>query len=87
MAIGIFLIGVDEIDTVLAIRTALISNSLISDGGKTTVNYTSDGLTVTKQFTIPPIQLLRECNDFLRKADPDTYGRKVTRTRPRYYGY
>jgi hypothetical protein len=84
MASLIFLQGVDEVDTVLSIRTAIISGNFVENGGLTVVSWNSENTSVTKQWAINPLRLLEECNKFLQEADPATYGRRVTRTRPAY---
>jgi len=84
MALGIFIVGVDEIDTILSIRSSIINGSFVENGGLTVVSWSSEGSAVTKQFAMSQKDLLLECNAFLKAADPTTYGRKVTRTRPSY---
>lgn len=73
--------SVDEVDDVLAIRTKAIA--LLKEGA-TTVSWNSESVGVSKQITMPVAEVLRETLLFLRQADPETYGRNIKRTAPRY---
>jgi hypothetical protein len=77
MALGLFIAGVDTVEDVIAIRTTAIN--LLKEGS-TTTSWSSEGTSVTKTFTLPVRTVLEECNWFLSKYDPATYGRKVKRT-------
>lgn len=82
MAVGIFLAGLDSVDDVIAIRSAIITGNFTTTGGLTTTSWTSEGTTVTKQWAISPMLLLQECNDFIRQNDTGSYGRIIRSTRP-----
>lgn len=44
----------------------------------------NEGTSARKAFGMPLRELMAETLAFLRLADPETYGRRVTRTRPGY---
>lgn len=81
MPMGLFLQGVDTEEDVIAIRNTALT--LIREGS-TTTSWSSEGTSVTRQFTLPVRSVLEECNWFLSKINPEKYGRKVKRTAPYY---
>jgi hypothetical protein len=78
--IGIFQVGIDEIADVLEIRAAAME--VLKAGGTVLTSWSSEGTSVTKVTGMSVSTIIQEANDFLQRADPDTYGRRVTRTRP-----
>lgn len=82
MAMGLFVVGIDEVDDVLEIRRTAIEQ--LANGGLVLTNWSSESTSVTKVQGISLSTLIQECNAFLQIADPDTYGRRITRTRPFY---
>jgi hypothetical protein len=64
MATGIF-VGIDK-NTILRIQARAIEFFL---EGKTTMSYADAGTSVSKQFSMPPDQVLDECNYALRRID------------------
>lgn len=64
MAIGIF-VGLDKKD-ILTIQKRAIEFFM---EGKTTMNYSDAGTSVSKQFTMSPDQVMDECNYALRRID------------------
>ena len=79
MAKGIF-IGLDESD-LLAIRAKAVA--MLTEG-KTIMSYTDSGTSVSKQFAMPPAEVLAECRMALQQLDPDTYGTRVVALRTDY---
>lgn len=79
MAIGIFLSGVDSIEDVLAIRATAME--AIRNGTEIS-SWSSEGTSVSKVLTLPATKILEECNAFLKKEDPATYGYLIKRTSP-----
>ena len=73
MAQGIF-IGLTECELLDLKSKAL---QLIMDG-KTLMSYSDSGSSVTKQFAMPPKEMLGEAMYALSKLDPDTYGKSIT---------
>lgn len=61
---------------VLEIRTQ--ARALVAEG-KTLMTWSSGNTTTGKQLTMPIKEVLEECRYALRRIDPDTYGRHVTR--------
>jgi len=72
----LFIIGVDTIDDVTAIREQVLS--VLRVGGTTITGWSSEGTSVTKTQGFSLSRILDECNWFL---DP---GRRVTRTSPAF---
>jgi len=73
--------AVDTEEEVLAIRTR--AKELLTEGA-TTISWNSEGTSVNKTITMPIKQVMEETLLFLRKVDPDTYGKSIKRTVPRY---
>jgi hypothetical protein len=73
MASGLF-IGLTETQ-LLALRDKAVA--LITEG-KTVMSYSDSGSSVTKQFALPPKEMLGEALYALSKLDPDTYGKSIT---------
>jgi hypothetical protein len=73
MASGLF-IGLTECQ-LLALRDKAVS--LITEG-KTVMSYSDSGSSVTKQFALPPKEMLGEALYALSKLDPATYGKSIT---------
>ena len=69
MASGIF-IGLTETE-LLAIKAKAVA--LITEG-KTLMSYSDSGSSTTKQFSMPPKEMLTEALWALRALDPETYG-------------
>jgi hypothetical protein len=76
MAQGLFTVGftLEEIQKIQAKAKALVLE------GKTIMQWGEGGTSSQKQFTMPVEKVLDECRYALRRLDPDTYGRRVTRT-------
>ena len=79
---ALFDINVDDVDTVLAIRTRALE--LLKEGAAT-MQWTSEGTSVSKQFVLPVSEVLQETLDYLREYDPDLYGKQIKRMSPYYY--
>ena len=77
MAKGIF-VGLPESD-LLAIRDAAVADIKT---GRVITSYTDSGTSVSKQYAMPPKEMLEEATYALRQLDQDTYGQsiKVIRT-------
>jgi monoamine oxidase len=73
MASGLF-IGLTE-SQLLALRDKAVS---LMTEGKTVMSYSDSGSSVTKQFALPPKEMLGEALYALSKLDPDTYGKSIT---------
>mgnify|MGYP003333571821 CR=1 FL=1 len=73
MASGIF-IGLTE-DELLAIKAKAVA--LITEG-KTTMSYSDSGSSASKQFAMPPKEMLSEAMFALSRLDPETYGTRKT---------
>lgn len=71
MASGIFF-GLTECQ-LLAIRDKAVT--MITEG-KTVMSYSDSGSSVTKQFSMPPKEMLSEALFALSNLDPLTYGRR-----------
>jgi hypothetical protein len=80
----IFDISIDDVDTILAIRTSILQGNFVESGGLTITSWSSEGTTVTKQWAISPQKLLEETKLYLQKYDPSLYGHTIKRTTPRY---
>ncbi len=78
----LFTLGVDTEQSVLDIRAVAMASLL---AGSTIVEFNSEGTSYTKNFSLPPDQIIAECNYFLKTNFPCKYGRRVTRTRPYFY--
>jgi hypothetical protein len=46
--------------------------------GKTLMSYSDSGSSASKQFAMPPKEMLSEAMFALSRLDPATYGRRVT---------
>ena len=73
MAQGLF-IGLDEC-TWLSIRDKAVA--MITEG-KTLMSYSDSGSSATKQFAMPPKEMLNEAMFALSRLDPETYGKRRT---------
>jgi hypothetical protein len=80
----LFDILIDEVDDILAIRTALIKNNFVTTGGNTIVSWNSENTSVTKQWAISPARLLEETRAYLKAYDPDLYGKSIKKVLPQY---
>jgi hypothetical protein len=81
---ALFDINIDSVEDILSIRTAIITGNFVDGGGLVIVNYTSEGVTVSKQWAVSAATLLEETRNYLQEYDPDLYGRKIRRTSPSY---
>ena len=79
MASGIF-IGLSESD-ILAIRDKAVA---MFKSGAVIMSYSDSGSNVSKQFAMPPKEVLAECNHALKLLDPETYGVRTTIIRTDY---
>jgi regulator of extracellular matrix RemA (YlzA/DUF370 family) len=82
MTNGIF-IGLSESE-LLAIRAKAVS--LITEG-KTIMSYSDTGTSVSKQFSMPPKEVLMEVRHALQLLDPATYGKRTTVIRTNWNGF
>jgi hypothetical protein len=82
MTNGIF-IGLSESE-LLAIRSKAVS--LITEG-KTIMSYSDTGTSVSKQFSMPPKEVLMEVRHALQLLDPATYGKRTTVIRTNWNGF
>ena len=73
MASGIF-IGLTECE-LLDIKAKALS--MITEG-KTLMSYSDSGSSASKQFAMPPKEMLSEAMFALSRLDPATYGRRGT---------
>ncbi len=73
--------SIDDISDVLEIRAKAFS--MLKEGA-TVMSWGNEATNVTKQFTLPIKEVLEQTAIFLKQADPDTYGRRITRTTPKY---
>ena len=73
MASGLF-IGLTECE-LLDIKAKAIS--MITEG-KTLMSYSDSGSSASKQFAMPPKEMLSEAMFALSRLDPATYGRRTT---------
>ena len=46
--------------------------------GKTLMSYSDSGSSASKQFAMPPKEMLAEAMFALSRLDPETYGRRTT---------
>jgi hypothetical protein len=72
MAKGLFVTGF-TVEEVLAIQAK--AKALVLEG-KTIMTWNDAETSASKQFTMPPAQVLEECAYALKVLDPATYGRK-----------
>ena len=82
MTNGIF-IGLSESE-LLAIRSKAVS--LITEG-KTIMSYSDTGTSVSKQFSMPPKEVLMEVRHALQLLDPAVYGKRTTVIRTNWNGF
>jgi hypothetical protein len=82
MTNGIF-IGLSESE-LLAIRSKAVS--LITEG-KTIMSYSDTGTSVSKQFSMPPKEVLMEVRHALQLLDPAVYGKRTTVIRTNWQGF
>jgi hypothetical protein len=73
MASGLF-IGLTECE-LLDIKAKALA--MIMEG-KTLMSYSDSGSSASKQFAMPPKEMLQEAMFALSRLDPATYGRRVT---------
>ena len=73
MASGIF-IGLTECE-LLDIKAKALS--MITEG-KTLMSYSDSGSSASKQFAMPPKEMMQEAMFALSRLDPATYGRRIT---------
>ena len=73
MASGIF-IGLTECE-LLDIKAKALA--MITEG-KTLMSYSDSGSSASKQFAMPPKEMMQEAMFALSRLDPATYGRRVT---------
>lgn len=73
MAQGLF-IGLPEC-TLLSIRDKAVA--MITEG-KTLMSYADSGSSATKQFSMPPKEMLNEAMYALSRLDPSVYGKRKT---------
>jgi hypothetical protein len=73
MAQGLF-IGLTECE-LLDIKAKALA--MITEG-KTLMSYSDSGSSASKQFAMPPKEMLSEAMFALSRLDPQTYGRRVT---------
>lgn len=80
MAQGLFLVGftIDEVKQILAKAKAQLLQ------GKTIMEWEASGTKTRKEQAMPIRTVLEECAYALQQLDPDTYGKTVCRTQPRY---
>jgi hypothetical protein len=73
MASGIF-IGLTECE-LLDIKAKALA--MITEG-KTLMSYSDSGSSASKQFAMPPKEMMQEAMFALSRLDPATYGRRIT---------
>ena len=73
MASGIF-IGLTECE-LLDIKAKALA--MITEG-KTLMSYSDSGSSASKQFAMPPKEMMSEAMFALSRLDPATYGRRIT---------
>lgn len=73
MASGLF-IGLTECE-LLDIKAKAVA--MITEG-KTLMSYSDSGSSASKQFAMPPKEMLSEAMFALSRLDPKTYGRRTT---------
>lgn len=66
---GLFVIGftVAEVEAIQAKAKAMLLE------GKATMSWSDSGTSVSKQFVMPPAEVLEECAYALQKLDPEKY--------------
>lgn len=79
MAQGIF-VGLSESD-LLDIRATAVADI---KAGRVITSYSDSGTSVSKQYAMPPKEMLMEATYALRQLDPDTYGASVKVIRTDY---
>lgn len=79
MAQGLF-IGLTECELLDLKAKAL---ALIMDG-KTLMSYSDSGSSATKQFALPPKEMLNEAMFALSRLDPKKYGKRITMVHSRW---
>lgn len=77
-----FLQGIDTEDDILTIRSEAME--LLRNGSLTVTNWNSEGTSVSKYQGVKTETLIQWCNEFLQTLDPIKYGKRVTRTKPRF---
>lgn len=82
MAKGIF-VGLSESDLV-AIRDTAVADI---KSGRVITSYSDSGTSVSKQYAMPPKEMLGEAMYALRQLDPDTYGKAVRVIRTDYRSF
>jgi hypothetical protein len=82
MTNGIF-IGLSESE-LLAIRAKAVS--LITEG-KTIMSYSDTGTSVSKQFSMPPKEVLMEVRYALQLLNPAEHGKRTTVIRTNWNGF
>lgn len=75
----LFIYPEDTIESVLSIKRDAMA--ALSNGGLEVTNWSSDSISVTKTKGVDLKFLIKECNDYIKLMDPNTFGPKVTRTR------
>ena len=73
MATGIF-IGLTECE-LLDIKAKALA--MITEG-KTLMSYSDSGSSASKQFAMPPKEMMQEAMFALSRLDPATYGRRIS---------
>ena len=73
MASGIF-IGLTECE-LLDIKAKALA--MITEG-KTLMSYSDSGSSASKQFAMPPKEMMQEAMFALSRLDPATYGRRIS---------
>ena len=73
MASGLF-IGLTECE-LLDIKAKAVA--MITEG-KTLMSYSDSGSSASKQFAMPPKEMMSEAMFALSRLDPATYGRRIT---------
>ena len=79
MAQGLF-IGLTECE-LLDLKAKAVA--LIMDG-KTLMSYSDSGSSATKQFALPPKEMLNEAMFALSRLDPKKYGSRITMVHSRW---
>lgn len=83
MAERLFQPWIDTVADVLVIRNR--AKALLAEG-KTVMEWESSGVKSSKQFAVPIADVIRDCNWFLKTANPALYGRIIKRTTFDYTG-
>ena len=82
MATGIF-VGLPESE-LLAIRAQAVSDI---KAGRVITSYSDSGSSVSKQFAMPPKEVMAEVRHALQVLDPDTYGKRNVIVRTNWAGF